>query len=316
MKFYCIAYKANDIFYAKQTTEFLESDEKILIDFGQNSEKLKSGFTQTHNLRYKKKPLFLLGAIAYLSRKINTPKKYKSFLCSSNFQLALTRALAATIFKDSKLILIEDGIMNYRHEGIFMPGSFLEKFPNQALDRLGLSENRIKGRISSAYFLIPEKAKAPLNNKKRLTITNAEPTTNDLANLLSNKSVFIGQPLYKLGYIKKDLYTSRIKFLYKSGIIDIYIPHKDHSEDLEKYEFPVIDLQGYGQTLEMISSRLKNTKIITYCSSLAYTIPNLNPSTSAYFIEDSDFSKYKDIFELFKSINHQLTTIKVDYAIQ
>lgn len=293
-----VAYKLNDVYYANSTSEVRNSDKSILIDFCGFPLEVVSGFYAVKKIRYRRGVfgiLLNLVSLAILRVKFGCAQS----VISSNYQLFYTRIISSFIYRGAGLILVEDGVMNYRSERIFMPGSALERLPSMLLDALKISENAILKRVRMGYFLRPDLISLKVN-KKKLSPPISIPHNHacDLLEKVDGKSVFIGQPLYVTGGVDEGGYFHVLDELYGRGLFDYYIPHLKEPEIRSGVKFPVLDISHYNATLEMIAPGLTKMTVLTFSSSIAYTLPVINSKIRSNIIVSNVYANH-DIRDLF-----------------
>lgn len=293
-----VVYKLNDALYGMSTSEFREAQKKHLIDFYGCPEIIAREFDSTLRVEYRRGFFGLMYNIALL---FACRFRVGSVGCvlSSNYQLLYTRIIACWIFSNLRLILVEDGLMNYISSSLFCPNSALEKLPDALLKFLKMDLSSVLKRLDFGYFLIPDAI--TLNVAKKSLIVTDQRETGEGARLvdkIGEQKIFIGQPLYITGDLDRGCYFNVLERLYLEGVFDLYVRHLREPDISGDVDFPVLDVSTFGITLEAVAGSLKCSEVITFSSSLGYTLPAINKKIKSRIVT-SAFYPNRDVLNLF-----------------
>ncbi|MDU1889048.1 MAG: hypothetical protein E6767_00035 [Dysgonomonas sp.] len=273
-----IAFKFNDIIYSLNTNEYKLSDKSYLVILYNNIDPnffpYTDCFDKVYNIKYKKKRLFT--TLVQIFYSINLKIDY---IITSNPILIITQYIIRQV-KAKKVIMIEDGLMNYLHHN---PSESKIKKILQLL--FGIKEKQIYNSIQCSYLLDPNKAIFFYGKKIKLDFKEFNKTdTISHLNFMQNKSFFVGQNLYHLGYMTKSEYKSLVEKTMKGYNIDFYIPHP-HGDKDENLDVSIFDISKEQTTLE-ICSIFYNFSIFSISSSVLFSTKNINPNIKCYIVEN------------------------------
>ena len=265
-----IARKFNDIIYSVSCDEFVSAGVKKLLII---SDKKNEKFPMTEifdDVIYLYEPdvsakgqFRLLTKINRISSRIKADTVFMSniILLSHYFIVRKTRC--------RRIILIEDGFMNYRST------RFDNNWKKDVLLRLmGFSKDYMTRRVERTYLLNPAKAKYFFGNLKTLELkgNNSEGYKGPS---LAGKRIFIGQPLYKSTQMTVEQYNHYVNDIIKKYKIDYYVPHFNAGSE-ENIKAPALKLSDYGLTFELLASRY-TFSLYSFSSSVLFTTRWVNP---------------------------------------
>lgn len=276
-----IAFKFNDVIYSLSTSEYRCAKIRHLIILYNNVNPecfpYISSFDKVYFIRYKKSITSLSIAIIKILLKVRIKMEC---VITSNPILIISQFIIKKV-RSRDVVIIEDGLMNYRN---FSPNNSLKK--KLALLFLNIKYNQIFDKILYTYLLSPEKAIYFWGKKKKLDFSQFKKNdTNFNMQNLENKSFFIGQNLYDIGYMTKSEYKNIVETVMKTYDVDYYIPHP-HSAKNENLNVPLFDLSQINTTLE-ICAIYYNFTIYSISSSVLFTTKNINPNIKSYMVNIS-----------------------------
>lgn len=275
-----IAFKFNDIIYSISTDEYKKSKYKHLIIFEDKINSRDFPFTsEFDSITVKKIPSGRINQIIAalrirLSFSIN--KSYDTIITSNPF-ISLTTILISK-FKKSKIILIEDGAMNYY--------SFADN--NSIMKRIMkkvFSSKNIISKIEKTYLINPLSAKFYFGEKCKidLDILNKLQPESLIINKLYNKKIFLGGG--PIEFYPDEIKKKTTENLIDRFNIDIYIPHHTSRVLISKTEN--INLSEFGVTIETVMPMLGNSLIYTFGSSSVLNAKILNSNLKTILIKDN-----------------------------
>lgn len=275
MKFVLIAHKYNDAFYSILSAEYNLADKKILII-------IEAGFINENDFPFKIYfdevfviPKYHKSAIyKYLLQmfKIKQSLGTKSNVIAFSNPILVINQLFVRYLKVESIILLEDGVMNYRN---YTPSKSLLKLIWQKLN--GISNKTTFGKITKSYLTKPEDSKFSFGDKKKIIFNN------NISNIgfgempcLNGKKLFIGGDYYNHGFLSKEEYLRLVNLIINEFNIDYYIPHAFSNSD-ELVQCKVLNLNKYSVTLEMLA--FDNLfSLYTFGNSAAFTCKHINSS--------------------------------------
>lgn len=283
MKLLVVAKKFNDIYYALSLPEWKNSEYKTLLII---SDKLTVDdypftdlFDKVYYINIKKGPLAILKILLKL---IFLNIKYDSIILS-NIAIVHNKFLISSK-KCKKVLLIEDGYMNYYH---FKESN---RFAKRSLMKIfGINQKSVISKIKKTYLLKPDFAKYYFGKKCRLILDtkafSASISIKDIPNL-NCKKIFIGQPLY-LPFTGNDItieqYNCIINDVIKKLNIDYYIPHT-LADKKEHINCEIFDIGKYKCTFEILAS-IYDLEIYSISSTILYSSKVINPKCLSIMVQ-------------------------------
>jgi hypothetical protein len=278
-----IAFKFNDIFYSISTPEFKDSSNKILLIFyyGRDSKcfPCQDKFNYIYAFKYKKKRVALLMTLIKL---YSIKKKLTSDILVLSNPILFVNQYIAKISKCKKILLLEDGLMNYYN---FIPSN--SSFKKVLQKSFSISNESIFNRITCTYLLKPQNAIFYFGEKVALHL-DSNLLEIDF-NKIRGKSIFVGQNLYVLDIINIQDYNRLVNYIVDKLNIDFYIPHL-FASDKECIKCKKINLLQYSVTLEILAYKY-SFKVYSINSSVLYTIKCINNNIETYMIKISPFQQ-------------------------
>lgn len=272
-----IARKFNDIFYAISTSEWTRFKRRVLVIFANN------GFSEQFPFQEMFDDVLVLGSTEnrknsiHIIRDIRRVKK--RIRCDavmvSNVVLVVNQYLMK-ISGGRQIFLLEDGLMNYYD---FHPSTSRLKYITQLF--LGINERKLFNRITETFLLVPGMARYYGGKLAQLQL---KPLIMPIWEKLDivDKKIFVGQCVYKFGYMSLEEYNRRVNQIIKKYDIDYYLPHAFASEE-EQIDCPVLDLSKLHITLEVLASQF-NFELYSFCSSVLYTTRVINSNVKSYLV--------------------------------
>lgn len=281
-----VAYKYNDILYAICTDEVVNSRKKKLLIIHNSNRNPKdypaqAFFDEVKYLNYSESNLGMLKNLISIYGLRSFLKA--DYITISNHILLINK-LIVKLSKAKKIILVEDGLMNYypasdicfnSHRNIKI---IIEKL-------LGLCEIQKIKCSQATYLLKPEVACTYIGTKKQLEVKgDALSCLNlDAMSFLNGKKILVGQPLYDMNVCSIDEYNSIVNKVIKENSIDYYIPHY-FASDLEKINCKKINLDNYHVTLEYVACKY-NFDVYSFSSTILYSSKLLNNGIHSYMLK-------------------------------
>lgn len=275
-----VARKYNDIFYAISTEEWKMSSKHILLIISLHEDTsdypLQQLFDEVYSIHSGK------GCINY----IKTISSIKSILRKLEYNIVtisnvalMTSELILSYKKTKKVILLEDGLMNYYS---FTPSRRLSK---RIIERLlGIKYNNSINKITKTYLLNAEKAMYFYGTPQNITLDTTLICNNLKLNAnIKGSSIFVGQDIYNCTDISIEEYSEIVNKIIKEYNIDYYLPHRRASEN-EKIYCKVLLLEDSSATMEVYASCF-DFNIYSFSSSVLYTSRFLNPRVNTYLIK-------------------------------
>lgn len=274
-----IARKFNDIFYAISTPEWEYYNSHVLVIFANDEFAVQFPFKEKFDKVYvfdsSRKRKNDLGIIWRLKTRQEELKCTAIML--SNIVLIVNQYLIK-ISQCQSIFLLEDGLMNYCN---FKPSNSRLKLFVQCL--LGINQRKLIDSVKNTYLLVPNMAQFYGGVRAQL---NPLPIQNVEANLLSKikgKKIFVGQCLYRFGYMSIEKYNELVNAMIKKYDIDFYLSHAFSLEG-EQIDCPILNLAQFGITLEFLASQTSFT-LYSFSSSVLYTTRVINPDVMTYLIQ-------------------------------
>lgn len=266
-----IARKFNDIFYAVSTPVWHQSKHRILVIFA------KIGFSELFPLKDKFDDVIIFDSSdkrsnnLHIIQEIYKTRKYVQCdaILVSNVVLVANQYLIK-ITKCQQIFLLEDGLMNYYD---FRPSASLIKHLTQLI--LGIDEQKLFNRIRKTFLLSPKLAKYYRGELVQLQLTPQVLLIPDSLDI-DGKKIFVGQCLYKFGYMSLPQYNIIVNRIIKQHDIDYYLPHPFASNE-EHIDCPILNLNKSHITLEILASQFK-FELYSFCSSVLYSTCIINPN--------------------------------------
>ena len=274
-----LARKFNDIFYAISTPEWRCYDYHILVIFAQES------FATQFPLRERFDKVFVFDSPTQRKEELAVIREIKAkkseLQCEavmlSNIVLVANQYLIkATQCKH--IYLLEDGLMNYSD---FRPSDSRIKFIVQCL--LGINQRKLIERIQKTYLLIPDMARFYGGERVQLKPLSLKNIEESILSRIEGKKIFVGQCLYRFGYMSIEKYNALVNRMIKKYNIDFYLPHAFSLEG-EQIDCPILDLAQSGITLEFLAAETSFT-LYSFSSSVLYTTRIINPAVKTYLIQ-------------------------------
>lgn len=279
-KMLVVARKYNDIFYAISTEEWDECSKHYLLmitdRLDQNSYPMQQMFDKIFSIHTS---LSILGIVKLIF-------SLRKLLRNLDFNVVTISniVIVANLFilnnrKVKKIVMLEDGLMNYDN---FTPSK--SKLKHLFVSLLSINVNEIIQKIKYCYLLKPSNATYYYGKKKLLNIKSElflnYLSVKDLE--LNEKSIFVGQPLYRTNNIMIDEYSKSVNNFIIKNNIDYYLPHT-MSSNKENINCKKLDLLQIQSTLEILSS-IYNLKLYSFSSSVLYTTKLINKNTKTYAV--------------------------------
>ena len=181
----------------------------------------------------------------------------------------------------SKIILLEDGLMNYYQ---FVPPQYrLKRLLQYIFD---ISDEFVFDRIIYTYLLDPNNAIFWKKERKELLLDVS--VQSQFRDIIQNKIIFAGVPIYKSNKITVEQYNRVVNQIIQDYKVDYYVPHIFASPK-ENIDCEVLDLNKYAVTLEVLASQYVFT-IISLGSSVLYTTKLINPSIESILVKPKEWS--------------------------
>ena len=278
-----IAFKFNDIYYATSTLEWQRSYYKILIlivtdNVTSNDFPQKELFDKVIIIKYSRSFIFLFYAWWQVLSKFAKCKVDIVFL--SNPILIVNQLIIKKLCV-SKIILLEDGLMNYYQ---FVPPQYrLKRLLQYIFD---ISDEFVFDRIIYTYLLDPNNAIFWKKERKELLLDVS--VQSQFRDIIQNKIIFAGVPIYKSNKITVEQYNRVVNQIIQDYKVDYYVPHIFASPK-ENIDCEVLDLNKYAVTLEVLASQYVFT-IISLGSSVLYTTKLINPSIESILVKPKEWS--------------------------
>lgn len=299
-KLLVVARKFNDIFYAMSTSEWTDATRKTLLIITDKLRKedypeleafdevccVQSDFTS-------------ISAIPSLILKLRKTLKKLDFttVTISNIAIVANKYILNSR-KCKSIILLEDGIMNYRKfkESQSASKSFM-------MNLLGISNENIQKKILKTYLLDPSTGNYFFGEKVKLHLRNLSNINKENLNL-DGKRFFIGQPLYLL-YVGNNItveeYNKRVNEIIRKYQIHFYVPHT-MSSNAESIDCDKFDIGEHHITFEVISA-LYNLEFYSISSSVLYSTKIVNPQTKCHMIIIPEIPKISDDNILYRYVD-------------
>lgn len=284
-----VARKYNDIFYAISIPEWDQYTQHILViiaekNFAENFP-LPNIFNDIIKIKYSGKR----NGNFQIIQDINIIKKriQCSTITMSNIVLSANMYLIK-VSGAKTLLLLEDGLMNYYD---FKPSQSKTKQMVQWL--LGINERKIFNSISKTYLLAPTLASYYGGDPRQLKLNKELIFKHLKLENLENKVIFVGQCLYKMGYMSLDVYNERVNKIIQQYNINYYLPHA-FALDGENIDCPRLNLEKSHATLEIFASQY-NFTVYSFCSSVLYTTKIINPNVQSFLIRIPELSNKSDL---------------------
>ncbi len=285
MNMLVLARKYNDIFYAISTDEWEKTDKHYLLMITDRldivSYPMENMFDGVYTIHSSTGVLEIL----------KETKTINKILSSLDYDIVTTSNLAIVVNmfvinnrKTKKVILLEDGIMNYYD---FKSSRRLTKLIVMAF--LGINERKIQKKITCTYLLSPDEAVYYFGEKKKLQLKGKMFAKYARLNeSLRGKSIFVGQNFYVKGGITIKEYSDMVNRIIKENKIDYYLPHT-MSKEGEDIKCEIFDVLGSNATLEIYAS-VMDYKVFSFSSSVLYTSKLINPNIKAVAIKSEKAS--------------------------
>ena len=300
-----IAFKFNDIFYSIQTKEWGSTSDKYLILIKTKNTRgidfpYLHLFKEILTINYSSTTFGIITSLLKAA-KTSFRKFNDSYVFSSNLNLIFVKYILSNI-REKEIVQIEDGMMNYVQSTLSR-----NKNLKSRIERIfGLNNNLITKR----YVLSTEDINSEIPHDK-MSFSKISNPNKKLIELITSKRVFIGQNLYDYCELTPKQYSEVVASAIKQFKIDYYIQHL-HARD-EVIESPMINLNEYGCTLEMIAPFISNLKIYSINSSVLFTVKKINPSLKVFMVKHPVIEKY--IYQHGKNITLFLES-RVDKILQ
>ena len=277
--------KFNDIFYSVSTAEWNCFNRHVLVVFADKE------FAQQFPLLGEFDDIVFLNSPK--SRKTGIIQELKSVkmnkmliqcdaIMLSNPVLVVNQYLVK-ISNARQIFLLEDGLINYID---FHPSNSLIKGTLQRI--LGLDQQKLINSISCTYLFAPELAHFYGGRRVKLNLKSQRLSEEVLA-IVSGKRIFVGQTLYRFGYISIEEYNERVNRIIEKYNIDYYLPHA-FALDIERINCPILNIGEFHTTLEILASQSKFV-LFSFFSSVLYTTRVINPNIETYLINISEVSE-------------------------
>ncbi len=277
-----IARKFNDIYYSMSIPEWMEETERhlFIISNGIPKESFpnQEAFDKVDYIRYEGESIKNILAILKKINSFNIPKADVVIL--SNPILVTNQYLIKKI-KPSKLIFIEDGSMNYSS---FVPSKSIAKKLLQL--SLGINQAKIFNAINFTYLFYPEKSTFFFGKTKKLNLCKDIFPRKENDEVVNNKRILVGQPLYHGGFMSLERYNEIMNKAIAKFNIDFYIPHA-FASDQERIQCPIINLAELNTTLEGLASN-HTFHIFSLGSTVLYSCKTVNPKVKSSLLTVSD----------------------------
>lgn len=282
-KMLILARKYNDIFYAISTDEWKKCSYHILIFITDRLNKghypLEELFNEIYSIQADGSYTNILYQIIKISCLL--PKISFDYITTSN--LALTANLyILSNSKTKRIILIEDGLMNYSD---FCTSNALLKL--MLMKILRINERKVQSKVIKSYMLCPSYATYYYGKLSPLVIDNS--LFSKVINTtipIEGKSIFVGQPIYSKRKITVAEYSKIVNDIIDKFNIDYYLPHTMSSKN-EAINCASFDILKSKATLELYAS-MYTFKVYSFNSSVLYTTKILNPRMETFAIEIKD----------------------------
>mgnify|MGYP001653039544 CR=1 FL=1 len=279
-----VARKYNDVFYAVSIPEWHRYGRHILVIFADGDAAgkfpLRDLFDDVVCIGGSGKRAGNLAVI----RQIRSLKKriQCAAVTMSNMVLVANQYLAK-ISGAKVRVLLEDGLMNYYD---FKSSESKIKRITQFL--LGIDQRVLFDSVARTYLLAPDLARYYGGSPELLKL-NQEMTAGYVRSCnMEGKVIFVGQCLYRFGYMSIETYNERVNRFIKQYHVDYYLPHA-FALDGEKIDCPVFDLGESRATLEVFASRFDFT-VYSFCSSVLYTTRIINPDVRSFLVRIPELS--------------------------
>lgn len=272
-----IARKYNDIFYAISTPEWKCYNRHILVIFANDN------FVKQFPAQERFDDIVIFNSVGNrigdmgLIRKIQKEKLriQCDAIMLSNIVIVINQYLIK-VCKGRQIYLLEDGLMNYYD---FHPSTSKIKRLSQLL--LGINERKLFNQISKTFLLNPNLAQYYGGRLEQLQLSSY--ILNDNIQLdIKGKKIFVGQCLYRFGYMSLRTYNDHVNRIIKKYDIDYYLPHA-FAMDGERINCSVLNIQEKQTTLEALAFQT-NFVIYSFCSSVLYTTRIINPDIQTFLI--------------------------------
>jgi hypothetical protein len=310
-----IANKFNDIIYSISTPEFIETKHNILIlcytyNMTPNFFPFQDKFSTVIRIKLYKNHR-ILSILFFLFEIIKKQRHFKmiKYLFLSNPNM-LNSHIVYKLTNPLKIILIEDGLMNYSP---YSPDKSIVK--NLAFKLLHINEYELFKNIKFSYLLMPEQSVFAFGEKQQILINPAlkDSLNINISALITQKKIFIGQNLYPK-MCSKEKYYSYVQTIINYFQIDIYIPHLFEEEPSLLENVMVVRSDTLSLTLECYAPFF-TFAIYSFGSSLLYSLKAINSKIETYLIQVPFYSlpsafimnicnasiKYEDIQIQYKS---------------
>ncbi len=282
-----IARKFNDIYYAVSTAEWGQFKRRVLVIFadGEFSRQfpLQSEFDDVITLdttETRRNNLRIIREIRRLKNRIQSDA-----VMVSNIVLVVNQYLIK-MSKSRQIYLLEDGLMNYYD---FQPSASKIKRVVQLF--LGIDESGLLGRIVKTYLLAPSMARYYSGEPVQLKLHRPRQLMRNPD--VEGKRIFVGQCLYKFGYMSLDTYNAIVNRIIMECNIDYYLPHAFASKD-EHIDCPILEIGDSHVTLEVLASEF-DFDLYSFCSSVLYTTRIINSRIKSYLIRIPELSEKSEV---------------------
>ena len=279
-----LARKFNDIFYSISTPEWKIFNRHVLVIFANDIFEKYIPFRELFDdIIVFDSPKRRINGINVI-REIRARKD--ALECEavilSNIVLVANQYLI-NISRCRYIFLLEDGLMNYSD---FRPSDSRMKSVVQWV--LGINQRKLIERIYRTYLLIPDMARFYGGVRAILKPMTIQPIGENILSKIEGKKIFVGQCLYRFGYISIGEYNELVNRIIKKYDIDCYLPHA-FALDEERIDCPILDLGQLGITLEFLAPKTSFT-LYSFFSSVLYTTRVINPDIRTYQIHIPELS--------------------------
>ena len=283
-----IARKFNDVFYAVSTSEWQRSDRRVLAIFAGRE------FAEQFPLQEEFDDVIVFDSGDSRLSNIGTIRKIrrvrKRIRCDAVMLSNIVLVVNQYLMKMSEcrhVFLLEDGLMNYYD---FRPSFRRIKYLTQLL--LGINEQKLFGRISKTFLLAPDMARYYGGNLIQLRLSSTI-LRNRVRSDIEGKKIFVGQCLYRFGYMSLETYNERVNRIVKKYCIDYYLPHA-FALDGEQIDCPIFDLGKLHTTLEVLALQ-SDFVLYSFCSSVLYTTRIVNANVESYLVRIPELLEKSDL---------------------